>query len=69
MQRLMLAVCVIAIVFVSGTSRLLTAGQASPPVRERIDVSKLGPRSGERVPDFSLTDQNGACPNTPIADG
>ncbi len=28
----------------------------SPP---RIDVSKLGPQVGERVPDFSLKDQNG----------
>ena len=24
-----------------------------------IDVSKLGPQVGERVPDFSLKDQNG----------
>ena len=28
----------------------------SPP---KIDVSKLGPQVGERVPDFSLKDQNG----------
>jgi len=28
----------------------------SPP---RIDVSKLGPQVGERVPDFTLKDQNG----------
>jgi len=26
--------------------------------REKIDVSKLGPQVGERVPDFSLKDQN-----------
>jgi hypothetical protein len=26
---------------------------------QRIDVSKLGPQIGERVPDFSLKDQNG----------
>jgi hypothetical protein len=25
----------------------------------KIDVSKLGPHVGERVPDFSLKDQNG----------
>jgi hypothetical protein len=25
----------------------------------RIDVSKLGPQVGERLPDFSLKDQNG----------
>jgi len=29
---------------------------ASPP---QIDVTRLGPQVGERVPDFSLTDQNG----------
>jgi hypothetical protein len=28
-------------------------------VRPKIDVSKLGPQVGERVPDFSLNDQNG----------
>lgn len=27
--------------------------------RERVDVSKLGPQVGERVPDFSLPDQGG----------
>jgi hypothetical protein len=27
--------------------------------RQRIDVSKLGPQAGERVPDFSLADQRG----------
>ncbi|PYS23226.1 MAG: hypothetical protein DMG11_25695 [Acidobacteria bacterium] len=30
--------------------------QASP---QKIDVSKLGPQVGERIPDFSLKDQNG----------
>ena len=27
--------------------------------RARIDVSKLGPQVGERVPDFQLVDQTG----------
>lgn len=31
----------------------------SVPPKEKIDVSKLGPQVGERVPDFSLKDQNG----------
>ncbi len=35
------------------------AGQAGPPTRTKIDVAKLGPQVGERVPDFSLKDQNG----------
>lgn len=33
--------------------------QASAPTRAPIDVSKLGPQVGDRVPDFSLKDQNG----------
>ena len=37
----------------------LAAGQAPAPTRTKIDVSKLGPQVGERVPDFSLPDQNG----------
>jgi peroxiredoxin len=28
-------------------------------VRQKIDVSKLGPQVGERIPDFSIKDQNG----------
>jgi len=35
------------------------AHQAAPPVRTKIDVSKLGPQVGERVPNFSLPDQTG----------
>jgi hypothetical protein len=31
--------------------------------RERIDVSKLGPQVGERVPDFGLVDQTGRTRN------
>ena len=27
--------------------------------REKVDLSKLGPQVGQRVPDFSLTDQFG----------
>jgi hypothetical protein len=34
-----------------------TAALAQAP--PRIDVSKLGPQVGERVPDFTLKDQNG----------
>jgi hypothetical protein len=35
------------------------AAPQSPPVRQRIDVSKLGPQAGDHVPDFNLKDQNG----------
>ncbi len=45
-----------AITLVAG---LVAAVPQSPPARKPIDVSKLGPQVGERVPDFSLKDQNG----------
>ena len=35
------------------------AARAQTPTRTKIDVSKLGPQVGERVPDFSLQDQHG----------
>ena len=34
-------------------------GPGEGRARQKIDVSKLGPQVGERVPDFSLKDQNG----------
>jgi hypothetical protein len=36
-----------------------SAGQSASLPRKKIDVSKLGPQVGDRVPDFSLKDQNG----------
>ena len=35
------------------------AGQSSQPPRQKVDVSRLGPQVGERVPDFSLSDHTG----------
>lgn len=35
------------------------AGQDHSAPQQKIDVSKLGPQVGERVPDFRLKDQNG----------
>jgi hypothetical protein len=32
---------------------------ARRPSEPAIDLSKIGPQVGQRVPDFSLTDQNG----------
>ena len=40
---------------------ILPAGAQSG--RMRVDVSKLGPQVGERVPDFSLRDQAGRVRN------
>ncbi len=42
---------------VIGVMLLAAATQAQE--REAIDVSALGPQVGERVPDFSLSDQHG----------
>ena len=36
---------------------------AQAQTRETVDVSKLGPQVGERVPDFSLIDQGGTMRN------
>ena len=35
------------------------SAQSGPPARMRIDISRLGPQVGERVPDFNLKDQRG----------
>jgi cytochrome oxidase Cu insertion factor (SCO1/SenC/PrrC family) len=48
-SKLALLVCLLA--------SLPIAAQSVP--RSRIDVSKLGPQVGQRVPDFSLRDQTG----------
>jgi hypothetical protein len=48
-------------------SVVMLAGVLQPvpqePARERVDLSKLGPQPGERVPDFSLLDQTGRTRN------
>lgn len=49
---------VVASLAVAG-SPAVQARQTASPARTRIDVSKLGPQVGERVPDFSLKDQTG----------
>ena len=51
-----LRVIVLAMFFM-GMTTWATLAQTS--TRTKIDVSKLGPQVGERVPDFSLQDQNG----------
>ena len=51
---------ILALALVGGlAATILEARQSSAPTRTKIDVSKLGPQVGERVPDFSLPDQNG----------
>ena len=34
-------------------------GLGAQAARQKIDVARLGPQVGERVPDFSLKDQSG----------
>ena len=49
-----------AAILAASLGLLLPFSSAAQPVpRQKIDVSKLGPQVGERVPDFSLSDQNG----------
>ena len=37
----------------------VAGGQGAPPARMKVDVARLGPQVGQRVPDFSLPDQTG----------
>jgi hypothetical protein len=41
--------------------QLVLAGRAAAqtPSRVPVDVARLGPQVGERIPEFSLPDQNG----------
>ncbi len=58
MKRLILSISALAVIGLAGTQSP-AAGQAPAPTRAKIDVSKLGPQGGARVPDFSLPDQSG----------
>ena len=49
------ALALVGIIMLAG---MPTHAQSSAP-RQKIDVSKLGPQVGQRVPDFSLNDQDG----------
>jgi peroxiredoxin len=55
MKSLVTITCAAALLVLLGVP--VIAGQSGPATR--IDVSKLGPQVGERVPDFSLKDQTG----------
>jgi cytochrome oxidase Cu insertion factor (SCO1/SenC/PrrC family) len=53
-----LRVAMLSVVTLFAVAGAVTQAQSSAP-GAKIDVSKLGPQVGERVPDFSLKDQNG----------
>jgi cytochrome oxidase Cu insertion factor (SCO1/SenC/PrrC family) len=48
------------LILVAAVLLATAATNAQQPARTPIDVSKLGPQIGQRVPDFTLTDQYGA---------
>ncbi|MCA1586993.1 MAG: hypothetical protein LC791_20230 [Acidobacteria bacterium] len=57
-MRTLIVACVIAVgPFLGGFG--VDAEQSPRSDASKIDVSKLGPQVGERVPDFSLRDQTG----------
>jgi hypothetical protein len=43
----------------SGRVSSQSGQQQASPTRTKIDLSKLGPQVGDRVPDFALKDQSG----------
>ena len=57
-QRLTSPVLVMLIAWVVST-HVSTPQAAQEPLRKKTDLSKLGPKVGERVPGFSLKDQTG----------
>ena len=58
MKRLALLLPIVALVGVVAVHARQAPQSAAPP-RTKLDLLKLGPQVGERVPDFTLTDQNG----------
>ena len=45
------------------------AGQSPQQARQKIEVARLGPQVGQRVPDFNLRDQTGRMRNLPSVMG
>ena len=50
---------VVAAAVLSGALTSAAPPQQGAAPRQPVDVAKLGPQVGDRVPDFTLTDQNG----------
>jgi hypothetical protein len=53
------ALAVLLAVWASGHALTGQSQIVAPSPRPAVDVSKLGPQVGDRVPDFSLRDQGG----------
>jgi hypothetical protein len=58
-----LLVSLTALLFSIAGAADAAGGQAAGSTRVKVDVSKLGPQVGERVPDFSLPDHTGRVRN------
>jgi hypothetical protein len=58
MKQLLLSSAVASLAAVLAFTSPAAGGQSAAG-RQRVDVSKLGPQVGERVPDFRLPDQTG----------
>jgi len=60
MKALLFGLAALSVVAVLSVTSPAAGAQGG---RQRVDVSKLGPQVGERVPDFSLPDQTGRVRN------
>ena len=58
MKTFILSLAAVSVVG-AATMPISWAGQSPAPPRAKIDVARLGPQVGTRVPDFSLPDQSG----------
>jgi peroxiredoxin len=58
MKNALASFAVVVVAWAAGDRPAIAAGQTTG-ARQRIDVSKLGPQVGQRVPDFTLPDQEG----------
>jgi len=59
MKRYLLSLSIVASLAGLGTAALESLQAPPAPARQKIEISKLGPQVGERVPDFALKDQTG----------
>lgn len=59
MKRYVMSFALVASLAGLGTASIESRQAASAPARQKIDIAKLGPQVGDRVPDFALKDQTG----------
>lgn len=59
MKVLMVSSAALAVAALLAATSPAAGDQGAQPGRQRVDVSKLGPQVGDRVPDFKLPDQAG----------